>query len=674
VNWASALELALRSISWVWAMHFLLADVSSTDEAGRPIAGSASAWCVDLLVALDRQLVHVEQNLSYYFSPNTHLTGEALALYVAGTALPELQRGSRWRQLGRQILLREIGRQIGADGGHVERSTHYHRYTLDIYLCALLTAQQAGDTGAAARFRDAAAKLAAFMQAMADDSGWLPLIGDDDGGMLWPMAGRDPRDVRDSLALARAAIPDAPLRPWPAVEEVRWIAGRAAPDEEAARRGTRRQAPDSGALAFPGTGFVTMRTGHGDHLTFDVGPHGYLNGGHAHADALSITLTAAGRPLLIDPGTATYTMDRELRDRMRHSASHNTLTLNGRSSAVPHGPFHWRSRADARLHACRSARAFGFAEAWHDGYGASVHCRSVLQAPGEGWLILDEIVGTGTHAAELHWLFDPCWEVTERTGGLLATADGARVWLLHDGHHVTLARGDAERGLGWCSPRYGVVTPAWAARISRPVMAPAALATWIGRADESEPPVLDRPPVEADGGARAAAVRVRHRHRTLVALLRPQDEVRRATRRAGTSDYHTDARVLLYVTGAGALNVSLADGTRALALHGGPISLAAPEPLEAVHVAASGERLEIWAPVPPAVIHLQGRMLREVRRVVLNGREAPAPPRRSADTLTCEGGDWGDGRAALVERQPLLAAAPPAAARASALRAAHIAG
>ena len=47
-------------------------------------------WLVDMLIALDRQLTHVERHLSYYFSPNTHLTGEALALYVVGTALPEL--------------------------------------------------------------------------------------------------------------------------------------------------------------------------------------------------------------------------------------------------------------------------------------------------------------------------------------------------------------------------------------------------------------------------------------------------------------------------------------------------------------------------------------------------------------------------------------------------------
>src|SRR5204863_7936264 len=80
------------------------------DTASRPLL-------VDLLAARDRQLAHVERNLSYYFSPNTHLLGEALALYVAGSALPDLAASARRRALGRTILLDEIGRQIGADGG-----------------------------------------------------------------------------------------------------------------------------------------------------------------------------------------------------------------------------------------------------------------------------------------------------------------------------------------------------------------------------------------------------------------------------------------------------------------------------------------------------------------------------------------------------------------------------
>ncbi len=118
----------------------------------------------------------------------------------------------------------EIDRQIGADGGHLERSTHYHRYTLDFYLLALLTAERAGDQEATLAFSRAATRLADYMRAIADDRGWLQQIGDDDGGMLWPITGRDPRDVRDSLALAAAVLRRRELAPWGPAEEAFWVA------------------------------------------------------------------------------------------------------------------------------------------------------------------------------------------------------------------------------------------------------------------------------------------------------------------------------------------------------------------------------------------------------------------------------------------------------------------
>ena len=52
----------------------------------------------------------------------------------------------------------------------------------------------------------------------------------------------------------------------------------------------------AGSAALPSSGYYVSRTTGGDHLIFDAGRHGYLNGGHAHADALAVVLTTAGRP------------------------------------------------------------------------------------------------------------------------------------------------------------------------------------------------------------------------------------------------------------------------------------------------------------------------------------------------------------------------------------------
>lgn len=635
VNWASMLELGFRSISWVWALHFLLADA-----ADGPGAFDREPWLVDLLVGLDRQLTHVEQNLSYYFSPNTHLTGEALALYVAGRAVPELRASGRWATTGRDILVREIDTQIGPDGGHAERSMHYHRYTLDFYLMALLVAERSGDHDAIGPFRDAVSRLATFARGMADRNGRLAMIGDDDGGMLWPIAGRDPADIRDSLALAAVALDQPDLAPWDPPEETLWLSGGEAP------RAGAGEATEPASTVFTDTGYAVIRDEAGDHLTFDVGAHGFLNGGHAHADALAITLTVAGTPLLIDGGTGTYTMDPALRDRLRDATSHNTLTLDGRSPSVPAGPFHWRTRTDARLTAWRANAPLAWAESLHNGYGDNGHRRSVVHAIGDGWWVIDEVLGRGKHLAELHWHFDPCWAVTcESKQRLRATNfDGRVAWLVHDEGGVTLAHGDRESGVGWCSPCYGQLAPAWAATVSRHVIVPAAMVTWIGEARDGQPaPTLERPHVDGDPGAPAVSAAVIAGDRRLAILLRPGDAPVRQHRHAATAEYHSDGRLLQYELRDNRLaSLSLADASHALAVRDGLPSVACDRQVDALHIEWGGETIRLWAATPPSRLQLQGLAAAMARNVTLNGRELPAPREGRRDTIVIHASAWGD--------------------------------
>src|SRR5215813_10738339 len=76
INWSSSLEVAFRSISWLWALS-LCAD-------SREVTPEFFARMLKSLIAHGR---HIEKYLSYYFSPNTHLTGEALGMFYLGLAL-----------------------------------------------------------------------------------------------------------------------------------------------------------------------------------------------------------------------------------------------------------------------------------------------------------------------------------------------------------------------------------------------------------------------------------------------------------------------------------------------------------------------------------------------------------------------------------------------------------
>ena len=437
-NWASMLELAFRSLSWIWALHLFTGAAGADDE---------HPWTVDLLLGLDRQLGHVEQNLSRYFSPNTHLTGEALALYVAGRSLPELAGSSRRARIGRSVLLEEARRQVLADGGHAERSAHYHRYSTDFYLFAFNTAR-ATDDPQAGEFRDAALAQARFLRALADDRGRLPMIGDDDGGQFFPICGRAPWDCTDTLATAAVLLDEPALAPGRAPEETWWLCG------EAAEAGLRTAAPARPAsTVMRATGYCISRNDREDHLVFDCGAHGYLNGGHAHADALSIVLTVGGRQLLVDSGTATYTMDAEKRDRFRSSAMHNTVRIDGREQSVPGGPFHWRTRADARCVAWESSPARDRMAGRHDGYAPIVHEREITAVHGVGWIVVDRILGAGEVSAAAFWHFHPYWRVDhlEEHGAVLRHLDGAAAAILASAPLRVVTAG----GLDEYAPEYG---------------------------------------------------------------------------------------------------------------------------------------------------------------------------------------------------------------------------
>ena len=436
MNWSSMLELAFRAMSWTWAVEFF-ADGADADT---------TPWLVDLLVSLDRQLTHVQHNLSSYFSPNTHLSGEALALYAVSTAFPELRRSRARASAGRNVLLREATSQVRADGGHAELSAHYHRYSTDFYLLALIVARASGDA-AAERFEQSARKQAEYLRTIADDTGRLPLLGDDDGGQLFRFGALAPADASVSLGVAASLLGDERLTVTPASEQAWWILGRPA-DSSA---GPRAPWP---SRVLPDSGYVVSRTTDGSHLIFDAGPHGFLNGGHAHSDALAVVLTVAGVPLLVDPGTATYTMDAAARDRFRSSRMHNTLVLDGQDHARPSGPFHWSTRADARLLVARTGPVSDFAVGTHDAYGAGRHMRAVLALHGIGWLIVDRVATDQRTEAQAWWHLHPQWRASVVSAGTveLDHSGGLRLGLVTTADDIALADEPDFRAY---SPEYG---------------------------------------------------------------------------------------------------------------------------------------------------------------------------------------------------------------------------
>ena len=147
INWTSALEVAFRALSWIWTYHLV---------GGEMTPGFRMKW----LRRLYQHGCHLENNLSFYFSPNTHLLGEALALHALGIFFTGRPRAAKWEQLGARVMREQMERQVHSDGSHIEQSTYYHLYATDMFLLHAVLARPDRD------YMDKLEKMAEYLHAV----------------------------------------------------------------------------------------------------------------------------------------------------------------------------------------------------------------------------------------------------------------------------------------------------------------------------------------------------------------------------------------------------------------------------------------------------------------------------------------------------------------------------
>lgn len=338
INWSSSLELAFRCITLDWIVRFCRTELHKDHEFYSVIVNSLSTHGR-----------HIARYLSTYFSPNTHLTGEALALYLLGTRYPFLPHAAKWRKTGRRVLLECADIHILADGGYFERSTWYHRYTTEIYLLFSLLADEARDELPAA-IRSKLALLGEFLLHSCRNDGTFPLIGDDDGGRLLALDEYAPGDARGLLALLAAYLKRGDFKYCAGthLEPIWWLLGKQAMADFS---NLRAQQPATREGIFARTGYAFLRDSWASsspnvHISFDAGPHGTANCGHAHADALSLTLTIGLDHIIVDPGTYSYSTGK--RNDFRGAEAHSGLLIEGLQTNVPDSnPFQWTQVNDS---------------------------------------------------------------------------------------------------------------------------------------------------------------------------------------------------------------------------------------------------------------------------------------------------------------------------------------
>jgi hypothetical protein len=479
INWGSTLEVAFRSLSWIWVDQLL---------AG---AAECAEFRAEMAPALAFHGRYIKRYLSTYFSPNTHLLGEAVALFFLGTLYPQMPGAARWKECGWEIVLREAERQVRPDGVYFEQSLHYHIYALDFFLYSRLLAARNGMKippaydAVLGRMLDVIAALA--------QAGLAEGFGDDDGGRLWNPRRNRTEQMTDPLALG-AVMYSREFSAARLTEEAIWLFGNPAVE----KLGRVKASPVARSIAFPDGGLYVLADSqpYAQAMVVDAGPQGTGRSGHGHADALSLRLTMDGRRWLVDSGSGVYiSQDPADRNTLRGTGAHNTMRVDGVDQAVADEPFSWTHIPTTQAENWIVGKSFTYFVGSHNGYARLVdpvvHRRHVLKIAGGLLLVRDIALGRTEHGLEIRWHFAPDLEVQAvGSGRVEVSISGSRasgspaqsaasvesgLSLIVPEETVWHTATEVSRTL--VSPAYGAFQPAPLVRCRARVMLPAEIAT-----------------------------------------------------------------------------------------------------------------------------------------------------------------------------------------------------
>jgi hypothetical protein len=462
-NWTSSLELGIRLVNWALVWQLVGADASPL-FAGEDGARLRARW----LASIHAHCSHIARHLSRHSSANNHLIGELAGLFTAALVWPCWRQSAGWLAQARLELEQQAQAQFARDGVNREQAFAYHVFSSEFLFVAGLAGQAAG-VPFSRGYWSTLQRALRFLRSVRDVGGNLPNVGDADDGIVFRLGEAGADRAGQLLALGEAVFGAKDDRN----RGVRWLLHALPgprPEFDAHDPGTAWAFPDGGYLVF-GADFGTPREIKG---LLDCGPLGYLGiAAHGHADALSMTLSVAGEPCLIDPGTYSYWQDRKWRDYFRGTSAHNTVRIDGHDQSVSGGRFMWLKKAVASIERMpQSPHEFDFRGS-HDGYlrlpDPVRHLRSVrFDAASATLVVRDEFAAKKHHQAELFWHFAPGLNVRLTSGALHVRGKAFALQMQVHGADLKLelVRGAENPPLGWASNGYESKEPCDVLRIT----------------------------------------------------------------------------------------------------------------------------------------------------------------------------------------------------------------
>jgi len=472
-NWASAQEVALRLIAFVFAAQIFSNSPHSTTPCASQLANSIA-----------HHAGRIPPTLIYARAQNNnHLLSEAAGLITASLALPNHPDSPRWSKLGWKWFNRGLETQITEDGAYMQHSTNYHRLMLQLALwvnalhVCMSASLQVGKSDAMQLLTPNLQLATNWLLSLADlDSGRVPNLGPNDGAYILPLTVLPFHDYRPVLqAASQAFLGETAFDPGPWDEMSVWLCSgvrcqvSGEKSENVKRDVSRSTLYASRSWAYLRAAHFTDRPGHADQLHFDLWWRG-LN-------------------VAQDAGTYLYNADPPWDNALTHTAVHNTVLVDSQEQMTRAGRFLYLDRAQAEIVAQERAEDGSWERliAQHDGYQrlGVTHQRTVTAHQDDRWIVEDQLLPanrsplSAPRSARLHWLL-PDWMYELSHSGLGIRIKSPFGWVSISirvvvGEHVQPAtcnlqliragevlygNSPAHPTWGWVSPTYGMKVPA----------------------------------------------------------------------------------------------------------------------------------------------------------------------------------------------------------------------
>ena len=409
VNWAVAMEPAMRVFSWTWFFHIFKNSEAWNDSNFKFL----------FLRSIYEHGIFIERYIEDYGVNGNHCVADAAALVFIGLFFGNGKISERWSNLGWEVLSTEIPKQINQEGINFEGSIAYHRFVSELFFWPAKYRLNVG-LHVEESFSRHLLRVASFSQNYTKPNGLAPLLGDGDDGRVLPFGGQALNN--------HAYLPDLILSPWESDKQANknifgnaeylWTYGSEIIETNFDSKLENFKATSVG---YKNAGYFIMASGD-DHVFIDNAPVGYAGrGGHGHNDCLSFEAVIQGSPIVTDSGSFVYTADYLKRDEFRGTYAHNTPFIDGKeqnSFISEKELFSLKYEAKPILHTWQTSEEKDIFCGSHSGYElldepVIPYRKIILEKTHHRLLINDKFLGEGIHSVIIPYRFDPACSLTE---------------------------------------------------------------------------------------------------------------------------------------------------------------------------------------------------------------------------------------------------------------------